>query len=424
MKTFILFSLVAGTWAFPWVADAPGVHSPWSGAYRAARQKRQQAGVGPGSAAQCPFNANHKDAAPITDEYPYNGAKNGAPGKGQGGFKVPADGDTAHQFVAPGPDDIRGPCPGLNAAANHNFLAHDGITTFNELVDAQQNLYNVGYDLSLLLAVLGLTLTDGDPITMKLSIGCDATTRTSVAPLLTGSQPGLDGHNKFEADTSLTRNDYFTADGDNFSFNGTLFGMMDDTCNSNFDLEGLALYRKQRYDQSVAENPNFYFGPLSLLLYGAASFLYELMPSGTHDYAPDLETISSFFGAAQNDDGTWSFNNEERIPDDWTNRVSPYTNNDVTTQILAMYLLQPVLFGGNTADGSFDTLDFGAIENGTLSAGIGATETSCLLYQLATQSVPSSLNGLLSPTIDALNLVANKLAPEFENLGCPRPLTK
>jgi hypothetical protein len=33
---------------------------------------------------------------------------------------VPAPGDTAHQYVAPGPNDIRGPCPGLNAAANHN----------------------------------------------------------------------------------------------------------------------------------------------------------------------------------------------------------------------------------------------------------------------------------------------------------------
>lgn len=45
-----------------------------------------------------------------------------------------------------------------------------GITTFDELVDAQQNVYNVGYDLALLLAALGLTLTDGDPITMKLSM--------------------------------------------------------------------------------------------------------------------------------------------------------------------------------------------------------------------------------------------------------------
>jgi hypothetical protein len=36
---------------------------------------------------------------------------------------------SAHQYVAPGPNDKRGPCPGLNAAANHGFLPHNGITT-------------------------------------------------------------------------------------------------------------------------------------------------------------------------------------------------------------------------------------------------------------------------------------------------------
>jgi hypothetical protein len=62
-------------------------------------------------------------------------------------------------------DDIS--CPGLNVAANHGFLARDGITTYTELVDAQQNIYNVGYDLANLLALLGLTLTDGDLVTGK-----------------------------------------------------------------------------------------------------------------------------------------------------------------------------------------------------------------------------------------------------------------
>lgn len=27
-----------------------------------------------------------------------------------------------HAWIAPGPGDIRGPCPGLNAAANHNYV--------------------------------------------------------------------------------------------------------------------------------------------------------------------------------------------------------------------------------------------------------------------------------------------------------------
>lgn len=414
MKSFAYLSLVSTAAAFPWVAQQPGVDSSLFKNVR-----RQQPAVG-----ACPFNANHVPAAPVTDEFPYNNAKNGLPGNGKGGYKVPADGDTAHQFVAPGPNDIRGPCPGLNAAANHNFLAHDGIVTFNELVDAQQNVYNVGYDLALLLAALGLTLTDGDLVTEKLSIGCDATSRTSFSPALTGSEPGLDGHNKFEADTSLTRNDYFTHNGDNYNFNGTLFGYMQDTCQGNFNLENLALYRKQRYDQSLAENSNFFFGPLSLLLFGAASFLYELMPSSANGLKPDLPTISSFFGAEQAADGSWFFNNKEKIPDNWYNRVDPYSNNDVTNQIVEMYLLHPVMFGAATGPGSFNALPkFGAINEGYISSGISATDTSCLLYQLATGNIPSYANGVLTPTVNALSFIATKVSPSFANLGCPIALT-
>jgi hypothetical protein len=34
-----------------------------------------------------------------------------------------------HPFMAPGPNDRRGQCPGLNAAANHGFLPRNGIPT-------------------------------------------------------------------------------------------------------------------------------------------------------------------------------------------------------------------------------------------------------------------------------------------------------
>lgn len=377
----------------------------------------------------CPYIPweDHVPAPGITDEYPYNGAKNGQQGNGKGGYQVPAPGDTAHEFIAPGPNDIRGPCPGLNTAANHNFLARDGITTFNELVDAQQNLYNVGYDLAQLLALLGLTLTDGDIATERLSIGCDATNRTSyvsaLVPVQQSGEPGLDGHNKFEADTSLTRDDYFLGKGDNFDFNGTLFGMMTETTGGLYNRDNLAKYRYQRYQQSLNDNPNFYFGPLSLLLFGASSFLYELMPSGP-DYTPDYDTISSFFGAQKNADGSYSFTGEEKIPDNWTNRVTPYTNEDVVTEILAQYLEYPVLFGGATGNGGFDLLNFNSIKNGTLIATPGTSEVSCLLYQLVGERLPSGLNTILTPTIDALNLITKVLGPTLQNLGCPLPLTK
>lgn len=256
---------------------------------------------------------------------------------------------------------------------------------------------------------------------MRLSIGCDATTRTSVNPTLTGLEPGLDSHNKFESDSSLTRNDYFLGGGDNFSWNATLFGRMVDSTGGLFDQKGMAKYRYERYMQSKAENPNFYFGPLTVLLYGAASFLYELMPSGP-DYVPDVATISSFFGAQPDGQGGWTSTGGERIPPNWTNRVKPYTGTDVVGEILAQYLANPVLFGGNTGDGTFDLISYGAIQNGTLATptqnGVG-----CLMYMLLTQNVPSSLNAVSVPATSLLNQIAQKINPGFVNFGCPLVIT-
>lgn len=132
MKNIAIASLfVASASAFPWVVDQPGVDSSLLG--RKVR-RQQPGGYQNGGAATCPFNSDHKGAAPYNSKYPYNGAQNGLPGKGVGGYQVPAPGDTAHQYVAPGKNDIRGPCPGLNAAANHNVSSsisfHKILTDF------------------------------------------------------------------------------------------------------------------------------------------------------------------------------------------------------------------------------------------------------------------------------------------------------
>ncbi|KAG9085230.1 hypothetical protein FRC07_013429, partial [Ceratobasidium sp. 392] len=171
-------------------------------------------------------------AAPYNPSFPYLGARNGLPATGGGGIDVPAEGDDAHKFTAPGPNDIRGPCPGMNAAANHNFISHDGIATFSELMDAQQNMYNVGYDLA-------------------VSIGREATSQTA-PPLLPplGPEGGFNAHNKFEADVSLTRNDYYLSPtNDNFKFNGTLFKYMTDYAQQ----FGGGLYNRQALMAYTAE---------------------------------------------------------------------------------------------------------------------------------------------------------------------------
>ena len=193
---------------------------------------------------------------------------------------------------------------------------------------------------------------------------------------------------------------------------------MQQTCNGNFDRNNLALYRYQRYQQSKAENGNFYFSPTSILLFGAASFLYELFPSLGPAGSPDLATMESFFGASSDGNGGYAFNNAEQIPPNWYNRVSPYSVVDTAVEALAQYLQHPVLFGGNVGPGNFDALSYGIIVNGSL------TDTStdallCLIYQLATEKVPSSLSGVLELPVEVVEWTSGKLNPIFENYGCP-----
>ena len=193
---------------------------------------------------------------------------------------------------------------------------------------------------------------------------------------------------------------------------------MQQTCNGDFNRDNLALYRHQRYQQSLAENGNFFFGPISILLFGAASFLYELFPSFGPAGDPNLATMESFFGAAPDGNGGYTFNNAEQIPPSWSNRVSPYTLLGGVGEIVAQYLEYPVLFGGNVGQGNFDALSFGIIKNGNLT-DTSADAVLCLIYQLATQNIPSSLSGVLELPLEVVQWAAGKLNPIFENYGCP-----
>ncbi|MCJ1454642.1 hypothetical protein MMC28_004995 [Mycoblastus sanguinarius] len=423
MSKVALVGLMAlpAAFSFPWMGDVLGAdkNSYDSPSQLAKRQGNTMAG--------CPFNPpeDHVPAAPITAEFPYLGAANGLPATNPvGNVEVPADGDDAHAFVPPGPNDIRGPCPGLNTAANHNFISHDGVTNLAELLDAQQNIWNAGYDLAMALAVIGIGLT-GDPVTTKMSIGCDATSRTSAVGSLLGEELGIDAHNKFEADTSLSRSDFFLQEPNDFTFNGTLFEMMFTTTQGNFGLPQMVDFMSMRYKQSTAENPNFYFGPKVVLLYGAASFLFRLFPNFSGDVgAPNLMVVGSFFGAEQEGD-TFKFNGGEAIPDEWHNRLTPLTLANVAADFATMYSMNPVLLGGNAGQvNDFDAL--GASGDGVTGVTNSLLSTNpndfiCLIYQIATEDVPSNLQGTLGSLVSAVTSFATSnlnALPVFTSAGC------
>jgi hypothetical protein len=79
----------------------------------------------------------------------------------------------AHKFIAAGSDDFRGPCPGLNALANHNYIPRNGIVSvleaiivsFNGVFPENMNdtaptyrraVFGLGPDIGLVAGILAL----------------------------------------------------------------------------------------------------------------------------------------------------------------------------------------------------------------------------------------------------------------------------
>ncbi|KAJ8523121.1 heme-thiolate peroxidase [Pleurotus djamor] len=115
-----------------------------------------------------------------------------------------------HKWVAPGPTDQRGPCPGLNALANHGYLPHNGVASVTDLAHAVNLVYGMGFELGLILSAYAAALNGNG---LSLSIG-GGDLRTSL-PIF-GVAKGLSGsHNNFETDASPTRGDLYL-DGNNY----------------------------------------------------------------------------------------------------------------------------------------------------------------------------------------------------------------
>nr|GAT45165.1 predicted protein [Mycena chlorophos] len=114
-----------------------------------------------------------------------------------------------HTWIAPGPDDQRSPCPGLNTLANHGYLPHNGQNfTIKDVLDAAQEAFNVHWDAILVAAKFGL-LTRND-------LGSEE--NMSLGPLLI--------HALIEHDASISRQDVGDGTGDALHFNETLFSVL------------------------------------------------------------------------------------------------------------------------------------------------------------------------------------------------------
>ena len=113
--------------------------------------------------------------------------------------------------MSTGPGDIRGPCAGLNAAANHGYIPRDGIATSETINTGLWEAFGLDKTATLFLQTATMFF-DGDPLSGRWSIGyhSDKTQSLGVVGDLLGNETGICayGHLKTEADSSITRGDW------------------------------------------------------------------------------------------------------------------------------------------------------------------------------------------------------------------------
>ncbi|KAL0575172.1 hypothetical protein V5O48_006794 [Marasmius crinis-equi] len=335
-----------------------------------------------------------------------------------------------HRFIPPGHGDLRGPCPGLNALANHNYLPHNGVATIDELVEATYRVYGMGKDIGLFLAVYGSLMT-GD--LLSFSIGGPP---PSLLGGLLGRPSGLSGsHNKYETDGSPTRGDLYQV-GDNARVHLPQFKALYDKqagipiSQVNYDIPVLTEFRHERFHESIHNNPYFFYGPFSGIGVqpAAYTFIYRYMANKSAEHPEGIlngEVLKSFFSVHGDDPAHFQYKaGWEQIPENWYKRAigDEYGMVPYTLDLLAAALQFPLFLsvGGNT--GSVDS--FTGVNLEDLTGGVYNAQTllegdnlACFLVQAAVQTAtPDVLNGLVKDVEGAINLLKAPLL----NLNCPK----
>ncbi|KAK1216745.1 hypothetical protein PQX77_020632 [Marasmius sp. AFHP31] len=322
-----------------------------------------------------------------------------------------------HKFVPPGHGDLRGPCPGLNALANHNYLPHNGVATVDEFVAATHDVYGMGLDLGIFAALLGSLMT-GDLVTF--SIGGPP----PISPIL-GHPLGLSGsHNKYETDGSSMRGDLYET-GDNVHLNITQFISLYDKqagkpdSEVNYDMSLLNQFRNQRFHESIHSNPYFFNGALSGIVVQPAAyqFIQRFMANRSAEHPEgilDRDILKSFFAVSGNTPSEFVYQEGwERIPENWYKRPvgDDYGLVAYTVDLLAAALEHPIFLslGGNT--GTVDSYTAVSLEDFT--GGVLNAETLlegdnllCFMVEAAVQAAtPDILKGVVGDVVGGASTV-------------------
>ncbi|KAG4443443.1 hypothetical protein IFR05_001122 [Cadophora sp. M221] len=342
-----------------------------------------------------------------------------------------------YSFVAPkAPNtangDQRGPCPGLNAMANHGYIPHNGVATIQQFIDGTETVFGMGRDLGGFLSIYG-ALVDGN--LAKWSIGGPTPAVPNALGLL-GTPTGISGsHNKYEGDASPTRPDLYEY-GNTYkviiSQFQELFQMQPNAATANYDLSVLTPFRASRFQQSIERNPYFFNGPFSGIAVqpAAYTFIYRFMSNKSAEYPEgrlNQDVLKSFFSiTGTSGDFQWT-EGYERIPENWYKRAigDEYTIPFFLTDLLAAALEYPQFLniGGNTGKvNTFTGVDFEDLTGGVFNGAtlLEGNNLACFVLQGVVQFLPDSLLGAVADIGGLLNQLNGVLGGALSNLACPK----
>ncbi|KAF2498991.1 Cloroperoxidase [Lophium mytilinum] len=352
----------------------------------------------------------------------------------------PVDVSGKHAFQPPNFDagDQRGPCPGLNALANHGYLPRDGIASMSKMMHrySSRTVYGMGIDLGTLIGVMG-TVYSGNPLSLDpgFSIGGESSKVSNILGNvlgLLGTPRGLDAaHNFIEADASNTRDDLYVT-GDAATMNMTLFMDIYNSMGDVLTFDDVGARIAKRFEESKASNPHFYSGPYTGMIGRNAGYAFTTRllsnHSAEHPLGQMTKNVLKSFWAVYEDSkqpsGLVYKRGQEQIPSNWYRIPVDYSLVQLNVDLLQWYLKYPATLsiGGNMGKvNSFVGVDFDDITGGVLNSAtiLEGNGLICFVLEVVKTFAPNSLATIFKTLATPLELITDTIAAPILSLACP-----
>jgi len=309
--------------------------------------------------------------------------------------------EPGYEFKDPGPNDSRGPCPGLNLLANYGYLPRDGYVNYGQVLEATARGFNMGTDLATVLATFAV-LGSGDLDGLSFYLGSG---KNGIG--------GLNRHSVVEADVSPNREDYYLGCGDNHHLSSRLVkqmvGYAAQDPKKEFSMDVLAKHYAKSAGFTKDNNPFIYYFPFpQIVSLGAFAFYPQFFSNGTYGAGgvPNYKSIMSIIGAEYDANAKEFKYVPERWPENWYRRDTPYG------------AVQAI------ADGFLQIYPRNIIVPGAAQVGTGKLSVQTLLcdvYQGINSITPLVLGGTEENISKGVSWALSVLDPILSKtaLGCP-----